>query len=1030
MKEKSLERKIKKLEEENMGLKRKLEEDRLAMLNIIEDLRESEERYKKLFEQSPIAITVIEEDGTVSMANENFAKLTGYSLDEMIGQHFTKFVAEEDRERMMKYHEQRITGKGKPPTRYEYKCLRKDGEMRDVELSIIKLPGNRTLSCKIDITERKKMEEELRKSEEKYRLVTENSQDIIYAIDKNYELLFVTGDIEGITGYTLKDLPDGDLKKAIFAVPPEDIKVIGELSERVWKGEKNVKGEFRIIRKDGKVRWVEVSLSPLYDEKGKVYGNQGILRDITERKKLEEELRKSEEKYRTLVETSSDGIISIDEEGKIIFWNKAAGEIFGYSQKEVIGKPVTMLMPRGYKEKHKKAFKEFLERAEKLKRTLEVEGLRKNGEIFPVEFSFSAYKSDHVFTFIAIARDITERKKMEEKIRESEEHLRGIFNASEEIIFTKNLESRYTHANAAFSRIFKRPLEEIVGKTDEEIFPREEAKMLREIDLEVLEKGKIEKHEDILTVAGEKRIFQTTKVPLRNEEGKVVGLCGFAKDITERKKMEEALKESEEKYRTFVENANDGICIIKDGAVKFANSRLLQMGGYSEEDVINQPFSKFIAEESLDEVMERYRRRMAGEKVESIYETMLKRKDGGIIFAEFNVSIIDYEGGKAELVIVRDITERKKMEEALKESEEKFRGLVENAHDAIYIITPEGFQYVNPAFEELTGYSSKEILSKEFSFWNLIHPDDIKFIEQREKARIKGKEIPSRYEFRIISKDGKVKTVEVATVDIGKRGEVRIMGILRDVTERKKAEEEIEKLSELHYIIGMSINGSKTIKELCSNLIKNVKEIIGVEYANIFVYNRSKKSLEPIAHVGYPKELAKRIVKRYEVNEEQPWEAVKACLTKKEKYIKDVQIYKPLSFHWDLYKKYDIRELYTIPLVIKGKVEGVLQVSTTSKNPLAEKKRLLKSIAEEIAAGMAKIKAEEEMMRALKQEREFKLKTAHYFLNPIAIAKGYLDLAMEELPEEKRKKLESAKYAIGRVEKVVKNVTQRGEIRE
>jgi len=421
---------------------------------------------------------------------------------------------------------------------------------------------------------------------------------------------------------------------------------------------------------------------------------------------------------------------------------------------------------------------------------------------------------------------------------------------------------------------------------------------------------------------------------------------------------------------------------------------------------------------------------MAGEKVESTYETMLKRKDGGIIFAEFNVSIIDYEGGKAELVIVRDITERKKMEEALKESEEKFRGLVENAHDAIYIITPEGFEYVNPAFEELTGYSSKEILSREFSFWNLIHPDDIKIIEQREKARIEGKEIPSRYEFRIISKDGKVKTVEVATVDIGKRGEARIMGILRDVTERKKAEEEIKKLSDLHYIVGMSINGSKTIKELCSNLIKNVKEIIGVEYVNIFVYNRSKKSLEPIAHAGYPKELAKRIVKRYEVNEEQPWEAVKACLTKKERYRKDVQKYKPLSFNWDLYKKYDIRELYTIPLTIKGEVEGILQVAATSKNPLAEKKRLLKSIAEEIAAGMAKIKAEEEMMRALEQERKFKLEAAHYFFNPIAIAKGCLDLAMEELPEEKRKKLKSAKYAIGRVEKVVKNVTQRGEIHE
>jgi len=228
---------------------------------------------------------------------------------------------------------------------------------------------------------------------------------------------------------------------------------------------------------------------------------------------------------------------------------------------------------------------------------------------------------------------------------------------------------------------------------------------------------------------------------------------------------------------------------------------------------------------------------------------------------EFNVSIIDYEGGKAELVIVRDITDRMELMEALKESEEKFRGLVENAQDAIYVITPEGFEYVNPAFEKLTGYSSEEIYSRGFSFWKLIHPNDVKKIEEREKAREQGRKLPGRYEFRIVTKDGKTKNVEATTVNIGKKGEVRVIGILRDMTER--------------------------------------------------------------------------------------------------------------------------------------------------------------------------IKAEERMKRILEQEKEFKLATAHYFFNPIAIAKGYLDLAMEKASDEEQKeKLKAAEYAIERVEKVVKNVTQRGEIHE
>ena len=321
------------------------------------------------------------------------------------------------------------------------------------------------------------------------------------------------------------------------------------------------------------------------------------------------------------------------------------------------------------------------------------------------------------------------------------------------------------------------------------------------------------------------------------------------------------LKESEEKYRTVIENANDGICIIKDGLMVFANPRLLEMGGYSEQDVINQPFSKFISEESLKEVVDRYKKRMAGEEVESFYETVLKRKDGSHIFAELNVSLINYEGGTAELVIVRDITEREKLMNALKESEERFRSLVENAQDAIYIITPAGFEYVNPAFEELTGYSSEEIYSKDFDFRNLIHPDDVKKIEEREKAREKGKELPSRYEFRIVTKDGKERIVEARTVGIGKGKEARVIGILRDMTER--------------------------------------------------------------------------------------------------------------------------------------------------------------------------IKAEEKMKRILEQEKEFKLATAHYFFNPIAIAKGYLSLAMEKAYDEDQvEKLKAAEHAIERVEKVVKNVTQKGEIYE
>lgn len=134
-----------------------------------------------------------------------------------------------------------------------------------------------------------------------------------------------------------------------------------------------------------------------------------------------------------------------------------------------------------------------------------------------------------------------------------------------------------------------------------------------------------------------------------------------------------------------------------------------------------------------------------------------------------------------------------KMGNMLKESEERYRSLVENAHDAIYISTSNGFQYANPAFENLTDWKKEELCSKEFNFWNIVHPDDKKLIKEKKEAWKKGKEMPGRFEFRITTKNEEERIVEANTVNIGKQGEVKEMGILRDITVRKKAEEELKK---------------------------------------------------------------------------------------------------------------------------------------------------------------------------------------------------------------------------------------------
>ncbi len=200
-----------------------------------------------------------------------------------------------------------------------------------------------------------------------------------------------------------------------------------------------------------------------------------------------------------------------------------------------------------------------------------------------------------------------------------------------------------------------------------------------------------------------------------------------------------------------------------------------------------------------------------------------------------------------------------KMGNMLKESEERYRSLVENAHDAIYISTSNGFQYANPAFENLTDWKKEELCSKEFNFWNIVHPDDKKLIKEKKEAWKTGKEMPGRFEFRITTKNGGERIVEANTVNIGKQGEVKEMGILRDITVRKKAEEELKKSLERY-----QKTFEQTINALVSALERrdpytagHQKRVASLAYAIAGEMDLPKEQVEGIRMAGLIHDVGK-----------------------------------------------------------------------------------------------------------------------------------------------------------------------------
>jgi PAS domain S-box-containing protein len=264
--------------------------------------------------------------------------------------------------------------------------------------------------------------------------------------------------------------------------------------------------------------------------------------------------------------------------------------------------------------------------------------------------------------------------------------------------------------------------------------------------------------------------------------------------IIERKQAEDALRESEEKYRRLVERSNDGIAIIQDGIVKYGNRMLARMRGGTIEEIVGTPFTDFLHPEEVPKVVDYYKRRMAGEDVTPIYETCLKDKDGKNIYAELNASMITYQGKPADLVMIRDLTDRRRAQEALQESEERFRAVVEQSTDGIYLADAETKRIIeaNPGFARMLGYPREEIIG--LSIYDFIVADQAD-IDRRFQDILRG-QAPVSYERPYRRKDGSLVDVGGSSTPISFGNKKAICVIVRDLTERKRTEEVLRESEE------------------------------------------------------------------------------------------------------------------------------------------------------------------------------------------------------------------------------------------
>jgi len=362
--------------------------------------------------------------------------------------------------------------------------------------------------------------------------------DVVYFKDAEGRNLIVNKAFEKMAGCKSKDiigLTDDEL------LPPELAAKCRASDEAAMKSRVPVRFEEASAGLDGAPRYFETIKSAIFDDRGKVLGLVGVSRDITERKVSEERLGESEERFRGLFENATVGLYRTTPGGRIIMANPTLVRMLGYSNFKELS--VRNLKENGFEPSYSRLqFMERIEKEDELK-GLEAAWKRRDGTIIYVRESVKAIRDrdGRTLYYEGTVEDITERKRAEQVLEESERRFRTIIETAQEAIFLKDRDLRLTLVNPAMAALFGVPAADLIGRTDAELFGREDAVGIAADDRRVLA-GEIVREERSRSVQGKTYIFSITKVPMRNETGETTGICGIAHDMTERKQMEEALR--------------------------------------------------------------------------------------------------------------------------------------------------------------------------------------------------------------------------------------------------------------------------------------------------------------------------------------------------------------------------------------------------------------------------------------------------------------------------------------------------------
>lgn len=720
------------LKKANRALQLELQERR----RIEESLRRSEDRYRTLVEQIP-AVTY-----TISVGKEAELQYISPQIETLLAFSPAEWLADpniwvqqlhpDDRERVLgEINRSYASG---APFASEYRLLSKSGRVvwfRDEAKVVFDQEGKPLILQGLarDITESKAAEEALRESEAKYRTLVEQIPAITFisALDDVGTHLYISPQIQGVLGFTPEEwLADPERFKQ--QIHPEDRdRVLTELFLSYSKGGPFL-GEYRMLSKSGRVVWVRDESRAVYDREGRPLFMQGVALDITARKRGEEALREATHKLRALVQASPLPIISINSQGKLMSWNPAAEQVFGWSEAEVLGR-VLPIVPSG----KQKEFWELRQRVSEGESLLGVElrRQRRDGSLIDVKLSTAPLfdVDGKLMGIMGIYEDISLRKRMEETVRQVSRALKAITECHQALLRASN--------EAELLAEICRIIVDVGGYRMAWVgfAGQDEAKTVRPAAQKGFDHGYVEQLRitwadtpwgrgpvGTAVRTGTPAICRNTQtdpnfapwreearkrgyasvlgLPLKDEatfgaltiysadpdafdDEEITLLTGLANDLAygitalrgrdERRRAQEALRESEEKYRGLMDYASDAILLVDPaGQVTEANRRAEELLGYSQEELLGMDYGEIFPREEADNIRKKLKE-IARKGSGQLMGMLAVRKDGRQVPVDMTGSLIKFASKKLTQEILRDITERKQTEAILRDSEQRLR---------------------------------------------------------------------------------------------------------------------------------------------------------------------------------------------------------------------------------------------------------------------------------------------------------------------------------------------------------------------